>query len=370
MKYTIESTAIRDLISIVNKGLIDLSPSYQRNFIWSKNDQIALIDTILKGYPLPNLFIYKRPDGKLEMVDGQQRTRTIYKYYKGEIKGTGKESSFKDHKEYFLSYKLPIVYISELNENDSLNEFYVLINKKGKPLNIPEVYQAEFSEHPFMRLANSALNYQPFIELGIFSDATRKRMNDRAFTEELLAYLIYGITDKKSGVEQAYKQTELIDEKYAEISTRFKQTIDRIYNLQEKTPLDKTRYRQKNDFYTLFNYVDKHQKLADKLLQYQYRILILLNQKDQYENQFISPSNEHSEALREYAIQCVSQSNSKKAREKRLEFFENILLNTEIKKNETLQDVFSYLTEMYGKKNTQLTEINGFQLINVDAIEK
>jgi Fe2+ transport system protein B len=125
---------------------------------------------------------------------------------------------------------------------------------------------------------------------------------------------------------------------------------------------------EKNDFYTLFNYVDKHNYLKKELLEFQYKILLLLNQKDENDNQFISPSNEDCEALRNYALNCVSQSNSKKARENRLEFFENILLNKDVSANSDMQDVLSYLTEMFGKKKTNLIEINGFQLIDVNAI--
>ena len=351
---------------IIDKDL-DLSPSYQRNFIWSKNDQSSLIDTILKGYPLPSLFIYKSPNGKYEMVDGQQRARTIYRFYKGEILSSNKVGYDKS-KEHFLSYDLPVVYISELEEKDSLNEFYVLINKKGKVLNSPEVNRAEFFDNTFLKLADEVLAFQPFIDLGIFTEATSKRMNDRAFTEELLAYLLYGIKDKKTGVEMAFNDKDLVNQKYSAIKSRFKIIIEKIKSLQKLKELNTTRYKQKNDFYTLFVFVDKHDKTSQSLLEFQYKTLLLLNQKDDFGNQFISPSNEECEALRRYALNCVSQSNSKKAREERLEFFENILMNRDISSNKTLQDVFSYLTEMYGKKKTKLIDFEGFNLIDINSI--
>ena len=139
MKYRFESTKVGELLEMITNDEIDLTPPYQRNFIWSKTDQVSLIDTIFKGYPLPNIFIYKRPDKKYEMVDGQQRTRTIFKFFKGDIVSSDKTSFKQCDQTYFLDYKLPIIFISDLEESDSLNEFYVLINKKGKPLNKPEV---------------------------------------------------------------------------------------------------------------------------------------------------------------------------------------------------------------------------------------
>lgn len=369
MKYRFESTRVGELLNMISNDEIDLTPPYQRNFIWSKTDQVSLIDTIFKGYPLPNIFIYKRPDQKFEMVDGQQRTRTIFKFFKGDILSSDKISFQQCDQTYFLDYKLPIIFISDLEESDSLNEFYVLINKKGKPLNKPEVYLAEHFDNPFLKLADDALNYQPLIDLEIFSEATSKRMNDRAFIEELLALTIYGISDKKSAVELAFKNDEEISRMSAAVLSKFKKIVDKIFILDQIKPINKTRYRQKNDFYTLFNFIHKHSDLSIHLLEHQYRILLILNEKDQFGNQFISPSNDECNALKEYATNCVTQSNSKKSRERRLAFFEEVLLNENISNNPTLVSIMKFLTSMYGKKNTRLIKVEGYDLLDVNEIE-
>ena len=85
MNYSIKSLTIKSLIEMIEGGNLDLSPSYQREFIWSLKDQKELIKTIQKVYPLPNLFINKLENGSFEMVDGQQRSRSIYRHYKDEI---------------------------------------------------------------------------------------------------------------------------------------------------------------------------------------------------------------------------------------------------------------------------------------------
>lgn len=73
------------MIEWIKKDKINLHPPYQRNFIWSSKDQKLLIDSIMKGYPLPNFFIYKNENETYDMVDGQQRATTISKYVKGEF---------------------------------------------------------------------------------------------------------------------------------------------------------------------------------------------------------------------------------------------------------------------------------------------
>lgn len=56
MDYKFQEFTIRWLVDLIDDSKVDLSPSYQRNFIWSPLDQSHLIDTIIKGYPLPNFF--------------------------------------------------------------------------------------------------------------------------------------------------------------------------------------------------------------------------------------------------------------------------------------------------------------------------
>src|SRR5690349_5052957 len=85
MDYKFRTLRIGELVKWIENETIDLKPYYQRNDIWTKSDQQSLIDTILKGYPLPNFFIYQREKEKSEMVDGQQRARTIHRFFKGQI---------------------------------------------------------------------------------------------------------------------------------------------------------------------------------------------------------------------------------------------------------------------------------------------
>ena len=85
MKYSNLEWTIGELINLIESQKINLRPPYQRNFIWSSKDQKLLIDSIRKGYPLPNFFILKNKDNTFEMVDGQQRAITIYKFIKNEF---------------------------------------------------------------------------------------------------------------------------------------------------------------------------------------------------------------------------------------------------------------------------------------------
>lgn len=368
MKYRFTELSIQELVELIEKNKIDLNPSYQRNFIWSSTDQKELIDTIILNYPLPSLFMYKKPDGNYEMVDGQQRSKTIFRFVKGLITSSKRTNSIlysKIDSEEFNNYKLPLILIEELSQGESLNEYYVWINKKGVHLNPSEVIKSEFHDTNFLKLASEVLTYQNLIDLDMFSETISKRMNDRAFIEELLGYLQSGVKEKKKTVERIYNEEDITDEEYNLLKDRFQKIIDIIHTFNQIKPINATRYKQKNDFYTLFNFIDVNLQEQSDVLNYQYRILLLLDGKDDEGRQFIRPTNDDCNALKNYALACVSQSNSKMARETRLSFFNAVLKNENIETNETLKDVLNYFEEEIDHK-LSLKEIANYQLINLD----
>jgi uncharacterized protein with ParB-like and HNH nuclease domain len=370
MDYSFKEFTINDLVSLIDEEVINLSPDYQRNYIWTLNDQKYLIDTIIKGYPLPSFFVYLDKMGKYEMVDGQQRSKTIYRFVKGQITS----SRFTDLKSYkdseqgeILSYKLPFIVIENLSSNDNLRDFYVLINKKGVHLNVPEVNKSEHFDKLFLKLADNVLDYQNLINLNLFTEISIKRMNDRSYVEELLGYLKLGVKEKKKAVENIYKE-DINEEEYHELKSKFYSIIDKISILNEIKLIRDTRYKQKNDFYTLFSFINENHDSSQELLNYQYRILLVLDRTDNEGRQFIRPTNENCDAFKEYANYCVSQSNSTNAREGRLKFFNSVLKNTDIEQNETLTDVLNFLVEIFGEDKVQIKEIEGYHILDVNQL--
>ena len=236
------------------------------------------------------------------MVDGQQRAITIYKFIKNEFRDSSKRY-YKDYNENtFMNYRINVVLLEEFNgSTETKEEFFYLVNKRGVQLNPSEVNHAYYHDTDFMHLVNRMSEYQPLIDLDIFTDKTVMRMNDRSLVEELAAYLIKGITDKRNAVEELFESK--IKSDVSELKfTRFCNIIDRVN--------------------TLFCFIDKHIDDSIIVLKEQYKILLYIS-----DNGIIYPSNDDYELFKEYAINCVSQSNSKRAREKRLLFFENMLAN-------------------------------------------
>lgn len=89
--------SVKELLSMIRDGLIDIAPAYQRQFRWDEERQSSLIESLFLGIPVPNLFVATNVDGTWELLDGVQRVSTIIHFAGGEEErgkiacGAGKE---------------------------------------------------------------------------------------------------------------------------------------------------------------------------------------------------------------------------------------------------------------------------------------
>lgn len=77
--------SLRQIVELINNGDIELTPDFQRNFIWDKTRQSKLIESILLGLPLPSIYLSQYKDGRLTVVDGLQRLHTIKYFLEDEL---------------------------------------------------------------------------------------------------------------------------------------------------------------------------------------------------------------------------------------------------------------------------------------------
>jgi len=69
--------SVKELVNMVEEGIIDIAPDYQRKFRWKADRQSELIESIFLGIPIPNLFMAANADGTWEVIDGVQRLSTL-----------------------------------------------------------------------------------------------------------------------------------------------------------------------------------------------------------------------------------------------------------------------------------------------------
>ncbi len=72
--------SIGEWISIYERKELDIHPEFQRFFRWTPKQKSRLIESILLGIPIPQVFVAQRPDGVWDVVDGLQRLSTIFQF--------------------------------------------------------------------------------------------------------------------------------------------------------------------------------------------------------------------------------------------------------------------------------------------------
>ncbi|MBC6610958.1 DUF262 domain-containing protein [Hymenobacter sp. BT507] len=331
MNFNHTQWSIKQLLDAHKSNSLNLAPNYQRNFIWSSRDQQDLIDSIKRGFPLPTIFLYERDPNKYEVVDGQQRCRTIINYF------NENQSNIENTPEgkQFLEYELPITILVKVDEDDIIEVFYTKVNKSGLKLNNPELKKGEFFDTKFLKLNESLAGFKDFQDLGLFTNSSVNRMNDVDLVSELTTYLISGvITDKKETVDKTYEK-DINDSQVQTTTKSFEKIIKTLTLLDKKFPINKTRFKQRNDFYTLFQFINENPQLSSSDYKYIYDILLVIAQ-------YISPADSACLPLKEYARNCITQSNSKAARLKRYAILKSILLGDGTKQSKEQKQIQEY----------------------------
>ena len=72
--------SVKELVSMINDGIINISPEYQRKFRWDDERQSMLIESIFLGIPVPSLFMATNSNATWEVIDGLQRLSSIVRF--------------------------------------------------------------------------------------------------------------------------------------------------------------------------------------------------------------------------------------------------------------------------------------------------
>lgn len=131
-------------------GKLTIQPEYQRNYIYADGKRdVAVVDSILKGYPLGILYFVKTGEDSYEVLDGQQRITSFGRYVIGKfaVKVNGMENYFtgldEELQHKILETKL-LIYICEGTETE-IKEWFKTINIAGIPLNEQELLNSIYS---------------------------------------------------------------------------------------------------------------------------------------------------------------------------------------------------------------------------------
>ena len=313
---------------------LELRPDFQRRTVWSAAARIMLMDTILRGVPMPKIFLANTiQNGRTYriVIDGQQRISAILDFlrdkfsldepYTGSKKGKRFSELDRETQNRFLSYQIDFNEAVNLSDGE-VREVYVRVNKYTVPLNKQELRRADFPGD-FLKVSEELAVSEYFDTIGIFTPADRRRYADVEYVSELLSAMIDDIQDKKTKLDEFYMKYAKWDESHKkEIEERFSGVLRELSLIfDDSFDISKTRFRQKADFYSLFLVIDK---LVSEGRTFEKKKIEPLQDDLRMLQENIRPESDVG-ICREYAIKCVSQANSASSRRWRYNFLKPVL---------------------------------------------
>jgi hypothetical protein len=243
-----ESLIIQDLLNFHRDESLDINPWYQRRSVWSEPQKAYLVNTIFERKPVPSIYIRHQIDidaekSIKEVVDGQQRIRSIISYRENEFPARhpnhrGKvrfDQLTRAEKGAFLSTALSVGYLIDATDGDVI-EIFGRINSIAKTLNPQEKRNAAFSgDFKQFSLAQAALRVPFWRATGIFSAGDISRMQEVQFISDLAINMIEGLRDfSATTLSRYYKDFDADFPQADEIGDRMERVFEKLAALDPK----------------------------------------------------------------------------------------------------------------------------------------
>ncbi len=255
---------VSDFIEWSGAKLLDLSPQFQRRSVWTEKAKSFLIDTVIRGKPIPKIIITQTLTNNRNIrtvVDGQQRIRAILGFYNGdfsisrahnrELSGMKYDDLPQEIKDDFLKYEIGVDLIFDQKFEDIL-DIFARLNTYSVKLNSQELLNAKYLGY-FKQVAYSCgYKYVRYwLESQVLSDKEVTRMSEAELASDLLAMLVGGIQSKKA-IPNFYKKYEDNDDGLGDANSKFDEVMSYIGATYNAASLKETNFSRIHLFYSLF----------------------------------------------------------------------------------------------------------------------
>jgi len=271
---------VSDFISWQKNKTLVLSPSFQRRPVWNSGAKSFLIDTIMRGLPIPIIFLrdqktdLKTLQAKREVIDGQQRIRTILSFIcPDELdnydlvndfftikKVHNKEFANKtfgelpsDIRQQILDYQFSVHVLPSTVDDREVLQVFARMNSTGVKLNDQELRNANFfGEFKTLSYNLSTEYLEHWRNWSIFTEYNIARMEEVEMASEFLLLMLKGVVGKtQKYIEGAYEEYDDSLKEMAELEKRFRHTMSTI-EIKFGDKLRLTPFHKKTFFYSLF----------------------------------------------------------------------------------------------------------------------
>lgn len=198
IKYDTRDYVIDYLVDKYKHDFFYIPPEYQRKFIWSNDDKCYFIESILMGLPIPFMFFADTDDGRIEIVDGAQRTRTLVQFMDNDLELTGlrilkASNGFKfsdldkSIQNRFKNTSIRVVFLEEGTTESVRQEIFKRINTGGELATPSEARRGSYNGL-FKDFLEECVKNPKFIDLAPRTKLTEDRYEGFELVTRFFAY--------------------------------------------------------------------------------------------------------------------------------------------------------------------------------------
>ena len=290
VKYGNWELRIHEISGKIDRGELIPDPDWQRGYIWKLKDEQLLIDSIIKGVPIPKFYLTEEYDATKEasihyVVDGQQRIKAIHRFLdnKFSIQIEGKDCFFRDlgrsMQQKITTYKLNGHYLEDFTQPD-INFLFQRLNRTGIKLTNMEVWNNEFTGTKILSMIKEIeQEHKSFYEDIVYTEENTKRMLPLDDIIDLCNCLSKDSIEGggKRELESFLKNKNNISESESrKLKSKFRKVIANLQEIFSKQDIEASLYSKRTHFISLFLaigiLIPKHyiitnpKKLGDDLL--------------------------------------------------------------------------------------------------------
>lgn len=260
--------SVKEIRDLAGREELDLTPEFQRRSVWTDKARSYLIDTIVRGKPIPKIYIRTTENpttGKTvqAVVDGQQRLTSILTFLKDgfpinrthntELGGKRFSQLDKQVQKGILYYELTCDFLLDAPDVE-IYDIFARLNKYPVKINDQELRNSQFFGEFKSTVYELALEFNTFwLNNSIFTKKQISRMAEAEFVAELLIAISSGIKAKtKAIIDKAFNEWDNTFPSRSILMKRFRHTMDMIGAILNGTPSGDSSFRRVPLFYTLF----------------------------------------------------------------------------------------------------------------------
>lgn len=263
MKTAPTNKKIREIIELVREEKLLPRPEFQRRLVWSRSDKNLFLDTILRGYPFPEIYLadgdvdLETGSGTQLLVDGLQRVSTIIQYFENDVDlKLTTVPAYRDlgetEKKNFLQYDVAVRDLGSVSRDEIIAVFQRLNATKYSLLDI-EVNNAVYAG-ALKKYAERVAAADFFEKHTVFNSLDLKRMGDLRYGLAIVIALMSGYSNRDDDFEAMLERYNDDFPAEKEIDNR----IHRVFDFIEECGFSsKSRVWRKADLFTLIVELDQ-----------------------------------------------------------------------------------------------------------------